>query len=69
MLKRTRLSLAVSAAFGAGLFGFAPVSLAQTPTVTQDRVEITDGVAAGDTLITSGLLQLKPGAPVTIATQ
>ena len=41
MLKRTRLSLAVSAAFGAGLVSFAPVSLAQTPTVTQDRVEIT----------------------------
>ncbi len=41
MLKRTRLSLAVSAAFGAGLVGFAPVSLAQTPVVTQDRVEIT----------------------------
>ncbi len=41
MLKRTRLSLAVSAAFGAGLVSFAPVSLAQTPMVTQDRVEIT----------------------------
>jgi len=36
---------------------------------TEDRVEITGGVAAGDTLITSGILQLKPGAPVTIATE
>ncbi len=34
---------------------------------TEDRVEITAGVAAGDTLITSGILQLKPGAPVTVA--
>jgi len=41
MLKRTRLSLAVSAAFGAGLVGFTPVALAQAPVVTQDRVEIT----------------------------
>lgn len=39
----------------------------QTGLRTEDRVEITDGLAAGDTLITSGLLQLKPGAPVTIA--
>lgn len=36
---------------------------------TEDRVEITGGVAAGDTLITSGILQLKPGAPVTITTE
>jgi hypothetical protein len=27
------------------------------------------GLAAGDTLITSGILQLKPGAPVTVATE
>jgi membrane fusion protein (multidrug efflux system) len=36
---------------------------------TEDRVEITKGVAPGDTLITSGILQLKPGAPVTITTE
>lgn len=36
---------------------------------TEDRVEITGGVASGDTLITSGILQLKPGAPVTITTE
>ncbi len=44
MLKRTRLSLAVSAAFGAGLVGFAPQALAQAPLPTaqaMDRVEIT----------------------------
>ena len=36
---------------------------------TEDKVEVTDGVAAGDTLITSGILQLKDGAPVTITTE
>lgn len=36
---------------------------------TAERVEITDGLAAGDTIITSGILQLKPGAPVTLATE
>jgi len=43
MLTRTKLSLAVGAALSAGLTGFTPVSLAQTPTPTvrQDRVEIT----------------------------
>lgn len=38
MLKRTRLSLAISAAFGAGLMGTAPVAEAQQQL---DRVEIT----------------------------
>lgn len=38
MLKRTRLSLAVSAAFGAGLVGIAPAVMAQQQL---DRVEIT----------------------------
>jgi membrane fusion protein (multidrug efflux system) len=36
---------------------------------TEERVEIVEGVAAGDTLILSGILQLKPGAPVTLATE
>lgn len=36
-------------------------------TRTDTTVEIVSGVAAGDTLITSGILQLKPGATVTIA--
>ena len=39
MLKRTRLSLALSAAFGAGLAGVTPTVLAQTQAL--DRVEIT----------------------------
>ncbi len=38
MLKRTRLSLAISAAFGAGLVGITPPVLAQQQL---DRVEIT----------------------------
>ncbi len=38
MLKRTKLSLAVGAAFSAGLVGFAPMAVAQS---TMDRVEIT----------------------------
>ena len=42
MLKRTRLSLAVGAVFGAGFVGFAPQALAQTaPAQTMDKVEIT----------------------------
>ena len=38
MLKRTRLSLAISAAFGAGLVGMTPAVIAQQQL---DRVEIT----------------------------
>ena len=47
MLKKTRLSLAVGAAFSAGLVGFAPSALGQTTAVQPvsgqqlDRVEIT----------------------------
>ncbi|MDZ7269154.1 MAG: efflux RND transporter periplasmic adaptor subunit [candidate division KSB1 bacterium] len=33
-------------------------------TRTDERVEITDGVQPGDTLITSGILQLRPGMAV-----
>jgi iron complex outermembrane receptor protein len=40
-LKRTRLSLAVGAAFGAGIAGFAPQALAQSNVQVQERVEIT----------------------------
>ncbi len=36
-------------------------------TRTDENVEILRGLAAGDTLITSAILQLKPGAPVTVA--
>jgi membrane fusion protein (multidrug efflux system) len=34
---------------------------------SNDRVEIASGLAAGDTLITSGILQLRPGMDVTPA--
>jgi len=36
-------------------------------TRTDQAVEIVRGLSAGDTLITSAILQLKPGAPVTVA--
>ena len=49
--------------------GKAEARPVQTGVRTEERVEIVDGLAPGDTLITSGLLQLKPGAPVTIATE
>ncbi len=39
----------------------------QIGTRTDDAVEIVNGVSAGDTLITSALLQLKPGAAVTVS--
>jgi len=41
MLKRTKLSLAVSAALSAGLAGFAPGAVGQTSTQSLDRVEVT----------------------------
>lgn len=34
---------------------------------TDQRVHITDGVVAGDTLLTTGMLQLRPGMDVRIA--
>jgi membrane fusion protein (multidrug efflux system) len=33
---------------------------------TADEVEIIEGLQAGDTVITSGILQLRPGAPVQL---
>lgn len=36
-------------------------------TRTDDKVEIVRGIEAGDTLITSAILQLKDGAPVKVA--
>ena len=39
MLKRTRLSIAIGAAFGAGLASLTPTVVAQTQAL--DRVEIT----------------------------
>lgn len=34
---------------------------------TEDRVQITYGLAPGDTVITSGILQLRPGLPVMVS--
>jgi membrane fusion protein, multidrug efflux system len=36
---------------------------------TATGVQITDGVAAGDTVITTGILQLRPGMPVQVTIQ
>jgi membrane fusion protein (multidrug efflux system) len=36
-------------------------------TRTEELVEVVRGLQAGDTLITSGILQLRPGVPVTVA--
>ena len=33
---------------------------------TSESVQITDGVSAGDTVITTGILQLRPGMPVLV---
>jgi len=49
--------------------GKAAAVSVQTGLRTEDRVEVTNGLAAGDTLITSGILSLKTGAPVTITTE
>lgn len=34
---------------------------------TSQRVQITGGLAPGDTVITSGILQMRPGLPVTLS--
>ncbi|HEY6952366.1 MAG TPA: efflux RND transporter periplasmic adaptor subunit [Bacteroidota bacterium] len=36
---------------------------------TSTEVEITDGLAAGDTVITTGIMQLRPGAEVNVTTK
>jgi iron complex outermembrane recepter protein len=80
MLKKTRLSLAVGAAFGAGLVGFAPHAFAQatpaTPVSQQqlDRVEITGSMirrAAGETALPITTLNIEElqKAGVTTAEQ
>ncbi len=44
----------------------APVEVG-TGIRTDINVQLTSGVSEGDTIITSGMLQLRPGAPVTIS--
>ena len=36
---------------------------------TATSVQITDGISAGDTVITTGILQLRPGVPVRVTVQ
>ena len=38
----------------------------RTGSRTEAMVAVTEGLAAGDTVITSGILQLRTGMPVTI---
>ena len=45
----------------AGLAAARPVVIGER---SNDRVEIAEGLTAGDSLITSGILQLRPGMPV-----
>ncbi|MCI0451522.1 MAG: efflux RND transporter periplasmic adaptor subunit [Candidatus Latescibacteria bacterium] len=47
--------------------GKAEARSVEIGTRTDENVEIVRGLSAGDTLITSAILQLRPGAPVTVA--
>lgn len=38
----------------------------QTGIRTDERVQLTSGIAAGDTVLTTGLLQVQPGMPVVL---
>ncbi|MGN6510245.1 MAG: efflux RND transporter periplasmic adaptor subunit [Chitinophaga sp.] len=44
--------------------GKAKFVVVETDVRTENNVQITDGVRAGDTVITTGILQLKPGMPL-----
>ncbi|HEV7231503.1 MAG TPA: efflux RND transporter periplasmic adaptor subunit [Bacteroidia bacterium] len=46
--------------------GAAQPRKVETGVRTDANIEITDGLQAGDTVITTGIMQLKPGAPVKI---
>lgn len=48
--------------------GSAQPRAVEVGTRTADRLEILAGLQPGDTVITSALLQLKPGAPVRLST-
>ena len=47
--------------------GFATPQQVETGIRTDLNVQLTSGVNEGDTIITSGMLQLRPGAPVKIS--
>jgi membrane fusion protein (multidrug efflux system) len=46
--------------------GVAEERMVQTGIRTDQLVEITEGLAAGDSVVTQGLMQLKPGAKVMV---
>ncbi|UII26125.1 efflux RND transporter periplasmic adaptor subunit [Fulvivirga maritima] len=46
--------------------GLAESRQVQTGIRTADNIQVTEGLSAGDTVLTSGTLQLKQGLPVTI---
>lgn len=47
--------------------GKALLATISTGIRTEDRVEVTSGLVAGDTLLTSGILQMRTGMPVSIS--
>jgi membrane fusion protein (multidrug efflux system) len=47
--------------------GFASPQRVETGIRTDQNVQLTSGVSEGDTIITSGMLQLRPGAQVKIS--
>ncbi len=46
--------------------GKAELVAVQLGTRTSDKVEVINGLKQGDTVVTTGLMQIKPGMPVTI---
>ena len=46
--------------------GKAKEVVVETGTRTESSILVTTGLKAGDTLITSGIMSLKPDTPVTI---
>ena len=46
--------------------GQAKFVIVETGIRTENRVQITSGINVGDTIVTSGLLQIKPKMPVKI---
>jgi membrane fusion protein, multidrug efflux system len=47
--------------------GKAVSTIVQTGIRTNQRVQLTDGVNEGDTVVTSGILQIRPNVPIVIS--
>ena len=47
--------------------GIVVVVSVKTGIRTPSTVQVTDGLAVGDTVLTTGILQLRPGMPVTVS--